>query len=126
MWFKSYFIIYFILDGEEKIYGGCEGFDVMYVKLIFFDGYEFIVKREYVLILGIIKVMLSGLGRYICLIFFSIGLFLIFDGCVFKLCCKFFSWIKWFIILKEREIVIVLIILLYDYFVLEKKLVFWG
>lgn len=51
---------------EEKIYGGCEGFDVMYVKLVFLDGYEFIVKRDYVLIFGTIKVMLSGLGMIYC------------------------------------------------------------
>ncbi|CAO2584952.1 Eloc [Lemmus lemmus] len=48
------------MDGEEKTYGGCEGPDVMYVKLISSDGHEFIVKRERALTSGTIKAMLSG------------------------------------------------------------------
>ncbi|MGH0124972.1 UNVERIFIED_CONTAM: hypothetical protein FKN15_005523 [Acipenser sinensis] len=49
-----------IMDGEEKAYGGCEGPDAMYVKLISSDGHEFIVKREHALTSGTIKAMLSG------------------------------------------------------------------
>lgn len=49
-------------DGEEKTYGGCEGPDAMYVKLISSDGHEFIVKREHALTSGTIKAMLSGPG----------------------------------------------------------------
>ncbi|NWS39507.1 ELOC protein, partial [Probosciger aterrimus] len=50
------------IDGEEKTYGGCEGPDAMYVKLISSDGHEFIVKREHALTSGTIKAMLSGPG----------------------------------------------------------------
>uniref|UniRef100_A0A8C8TID2 SKP1 component POZ domain-containing protein n=1 Tax=Peromyscus maniculatus bairdii TaxID=230844 RepID=A0A8C8TID2_PERMB len=50
------------MDGEEKSYGGCEGPDAMYVKLISSDGHEFIVKREHALTSGTIKAMLSGPG----------------------------------------------------------------
>ena len=39
---------------DEK-YGGCEGPDAMYVKLISSDGHEFIVKREHALTSGTIK-----------------------------------------------------------------------
>ncbi|KAL4635171.1 Junctophilin-1 [Arapaima gigas] len=52
------------MDGEEKIYGGCEGPDAMYVKLISSDGHEFIVKREHALTSGTIKAMLSGPGQF--------------------------------------------------------------
>ncbi|EHB04644.1 Transcription elongation factor B polypeptide 1 [Heterocephalus glaber] len=51
-------------DGEEKTYGGCEGPDAMYVKLISSDGHEFIVKREHALTSGTIKAMLSGPGQF--------------------------------------------------------------
>ncbi|KAF3835933.1 hypothetical protein F7725_028491 [Dissostichus mawsoni] len=44
-------------DGEERTYGGCEGPDAMYVKLISSDGHEFIVKREHALTSGTIKAM---------------------------------------------------------------------
>ena len=50
---------------EEKVYGGCEGPDAMYVKLISSDGHEFIVKRDHALTSGTIKAMLSGPGMYI-------------------------------------------------------------
>lgn len=53
-----------IMDGEEKTYGGCEGPDAMYVKLISSDGHEFIVKREHALTSGTIKAMLSGPGQF--------------------------------------------------------------
>lgn len=52
------------LDGEERTYGGCEGPDAMYVKLISSDGHEFIVKREHALTSGTIKAMLSGPGQF--------------------------------------------------------------
>ena len=48
---------------EEKVYGGCEGPDAMYVKLVSSDGHEFIVKREHALTSGTIKAMLSGPGK---------------------------------------------------------------
>ncbi|GFG30629.1 hypothetical protein Cfor_10528 [Coptotermes formosanus] len=49
---------------EEKLYGGCEGPDAMYVKLISSDGHEFIVKREHAVTSGTIKAMLSGPGQF--------------------------------------------------------------
>lgn len=48
----------------ERVYGGCEGPDAMYVKLISSDGHEFIVKREHALTSGTIKAMLSGPGQF--------------------------------------------------------------
>ncbi|KAL8182015.1 UNVERIFIED_CONTAM: hypothetical protein K2H54_039839 [Gekko kuhli] len=59
-WGKENLKIY----GEEKTYGGCEGPDAMYVKLISSDGHEFIVKREHALTSGTIKAMLSGPGQF--------------------------------------------------------------
>nr|XP_042138804.1 elongin-C-like [Peromyscus maniculatus bairdii] len=53
-----------IMDREGKAYGGCEGPDAMYVKLISSDGHEFIVKREHVLTSGTIKAVLSGPGQF--------------------------------------------------------------
>ena len=50
---------------EEKTFGGCEGPDAMYVKLISSDGHEFIVKRDHALTSGTIKAMLSGPGMQI-------------------------------------------------------------
>uniref|UniRef100_A0A3B3HK53 Elongin-C n=5 Tax=Ovalentaria TaxID=1489908 RepID=A0A3B3HK53_ORYLA len=52
------------MDSEERTYGGCEGPDAMYVKLISSDGHEFIVKREHALTSGTIKAMLSGPGQF--------------------------------------------------------------
>ena len=49
---------------ERGGYGGCEGPDAMYVKLISSDGHEFIVKREHALTSGTIKAMLSGPGQF--------------------------------------------------------------
>lgn len=46
-------------------FGGCEGPDAMYVKLISADNHEFIIKREHVLNSGTIKAMLSGPGNII-------------------------------------------------------------
>ncbi|KAL4147946.1 hypothetical protein QTP88_002260 [Uroleucon formosanum] len=51
-------------DEENSTYGGCEGPDAMYVKLISSDGHEFIVKREHALMSGTIKAMLSGPGQF--------------------------------------------------------------
>jgi len=48
----------------ERVYGGCEGPDAMYVKLISSDGHEFIIKREHALTSGTIKAMLSGPGQF--------------------------------------------------------------
>lgn len=55
--------LFCLIDGEERTYGGCEGPDAMYVKLISSDGHEFIVKREHALTSGTIKAMLSGPGE---------------------------------------------------------------
>ena len=52
------------MDTGEKVCGGCEGPDAMYVKLISSDGHEFIVKREHALTSGTIKAMLSGPGQF--------------------------------------------------------------
>ncbi|XP_038057608.1 elongin-C [Patiria miniata] len=52
-------------DGEDdKIYGGCEGPDALYVKLVSSDGHEFYVKRDLALTSGTIKAMLSGPGTF--------------------------------------------------------------
>lgn len=40
---------------QGNAFGGCEGPDAMYVKLISSDGHEFIVKREHALTSGTIK-----------------------------------------------------------------------
>ena len=45
-------------------YGGCEGPDAMYVKLVSSDGHEFIVKRDHALTSGTINAMLSGPGQF--------------------------------------------------------------
>lgn len=52
------------MDGSgERVNGGCEGPDAMFVKLISSDGHEFIIKREHALTSGTIKAMLSGPGE---------------------------------------------------------------
>ena len=51
-------------DMDEKVFGGCEGPEAMYVKLISSDGHEFIVKRDHALTSGTIKAMLSGPGKW--------------------------------------------------------------
>ena len=50
---------------EDKTYGGCQGPDAMFVKLISSDGHEFIIKREHALTSGTIKAMLSGPGKFL-------------------------------------------------------------
>ena len=52
------------MDTGDRGYGGCEGPDAMYVKLISSDGHEFIIKREHALTSGTIKAMLSGPGQF--------------------------------------------------------------
>ncbi|CAK9794849.1 Eloc [Anthophora quadrimaculata] len=52
------------LHAQDIIYGGCEGPNAMYVKLVSSDGHEFIVKREHALTSGTIKAMLSGPGQF--------------------------------------------------------------
>lgn len=49
---------------SEMVYGGCEGPDSMYIKLISSDGHEFIIKREYAFISRQIKAMLGGPCEY--------------------------------------------------------------
>ncbi|KHJ92957.1 Skp1 family, tetramerization domain protein [Oesophagostomum dentatum] len=52
-------------DGKEtKTYGGCEGPDATYVKLVSSDGHQFYIKKELALTSGTIKAMLSGPGQY--------------------------------------------------------------
>ncbi|KAG0418127.1 hypothetical protein HPB47_005102 [Ixodes persulcatus] len=50
--------------GGGGAYGGCEGPEAMYVKLISSDGHEFIIKRNHALTSGTIKAMLSGPGQF--------------------------------------------------------------
>jgi len=52
------------MDTGERVYGGCEGPDAMYVKLISSDGHEFMVLRDHALTSGTIKAMLSGPGQF--------------------------------------------------------------
>ena len=47
---------------EKQEMGGVEGPEAMYVKLVAFDGHEFILKRDHALTSGTIKAMLSGPG----------------------------------------------------------------
>lgn len=53
-----------IYQESGPVYGGCEGPNAMYVKLVSSDGHEFIVKREHALTSGTIKAMLSGPGQF--------------------------------------------------------------
>ncbi|KAE9416032.1 hypothetical protein Angca_008563, partial [Angiostrongylus cantonensis] len=48
----------------RKFYGGCEGPDAPYVKLVSSDGHQFYIKKELALTSGTIKAMLSGPGQY--------------------------------------------------------------
>lgn len=50
---------------ETTQYGGYNGPEAMYVKLISSDEHEFIIKREHALTSGTIKAMLSGPGESI-------------------------------------------------------------
>lgn len=53
-----------LANEPEAIYGGCEGPDSMYIKLISSDGHEFIIKREFALASTSIRIMLSGPCHY--------------------------------------------------------------
>merc|ERR1712037_734728 len=48
----------------SSAFGGCEGPEAKYVKLISSDGHEFIVKRDHALTSGTIRDMLSGPGQF--------------------------------------------------------------
>ena len=48
----------------QSEFGGTEGPEAMYVKLMASDGHEFILKREHALTSGTIKAMLSGPGQF--------------------------------------------------------------
>lgn len=48
---------------EKKVYGGCEGPDSEYIKLISSDNHEFIIKREHAMTSNTIRAMLSGPGK---------------------------------------------------------------
>ncbi|TKR96739.1 hypothetical protein L596_010717 [Steinernema carpocapsae] len=48
---------------QGKKYGGCEGPDAEYVKLVSSDGHEFFIRRELAVTSGTIKAMLSGAVR---------------------------------------------------------------
>merc|ERR1712150_419528 len=51
-------------EQEDKEFGGIEGPQSQYVKLMSSDGHEFIVKRDHALTSGTIKAMLSGPGQF--------------------------------------------------------------
>ena len=51
-------------DNKVQDFGGTEGPEAMYVKLIASDGHEFVLKREHALTSGTIKAMLSGPGQF--------------------------------------------------------------
>ena len=53
-----------LVNSIVEEYGGCEGVDSMYVRLVSSDGHQFIVKRDYALTSGTIKSMLSGPGQF--------------------------------------------------------------
>ncbi|XP_066594631.1 elongin-C isoform X1 [Prorops nasuta] len=61
---KSMSVIDLHAQDSDIVYGGCEGPNAMYVKLVSSDGHEFIVKREHALTSGTIKAMLSGPGQF--------------------------------------------------------------
>jgi len=52
-------------DSVDTIsYGGCEGPDAIYIKLISSDGHELIIKRDHAHTAGAIKAMVSGPGQF--------------------------------------------------------------
>ena len=53
-----------VVGTEEPSTGDTLGPKSLYVRLVFSDGHEFVVKRKSVLILGIMKVMLCGPGMW--------------------------------------------------------------
>ena len=44
------------MDTNETVYGGCEGPDAKYVKLIASDGHEFFVPMDHAMTSGTIRV----------------------------------------------------------------------
>ena len=50
-------------EGRAVQYGGCQGPEAMYVKLISSDGHEFVVRREHALTSGTIKVKSKARGN---------------------------------------------------------------
>ena len=46
----------------DKYYGGCEGPNSQYIKMISSDHHEFIIKREHAIVSTTIKAMLLGPG----------------------------------------------------------------
>uniref|UniRef100_A0A183C1B1 Elongin-C n=1 Tax=Globodera pallida TaxID=36090 RepID=A0A183C1B1_GLOPA len=46
------------------VFGGCEGPEACYVKLVSSDGHEFVIHKEHALISKTIRAMLSGPGQY--------------------------------------------------------------
>ena len=73
---------------SDQKYGGCEGPDAMYVKLISYDGHEFIIRREYDLTSGTIKAMLSGPGKLYKQFVAVFFLFIDIIDTLFKTCNK--------------------------------------
>lgn len=85
---------------SDQKYGGCEGPDAMYVKLISYDGHEFIIRREYALTSGTIKAMLSGPGNnsWTNLFLFKIGIYNIY---VWLFRTIRWEWNKWDFIQRD-------------------------
>lgn len=50
-------------EEPKKVFGGCEGPDSEYIKLISSDNHEFIIKREHAMTSNTIRAMLSGPGN---------------------------------------------------------------
>jgi len=54
------------LDTENgPSYGDCEGSNSEFIKLISSDGHEFIIKKEYALMSGTIKAMLTCPNQFL-------------------------------------------------------------
>nr|XP_039264559.1 elongin-C-like [Styela clava] len=51
-------------DDKGNLFGGCEGPDSAYIRIVSSDGHKFIVNRDYAMTSGTIKAMLSGPGRF--------------------------------------------------------------
>ncbi|VDO19402.1 unnamed protein product [Heligmosomoides polygyrus] len=52
------------MNNQNEFYGGCEGPDAPYVKLVSCDGHEFFIKKELAMTSSTIKAMLSGPGQF--------------------------------------------------------------
>ena len=86
-------------NNSEIVYGGCEGPNAMFVKLLSSDGHEFIIKREHALTSGTIKAMLSGPGKLKQKSFFC---FIVITYC--QQLYLFFAFFLIFFFLKFRTI----------------------